>query len=136
MTDRCVQCSVFRTVYRHQNCATNWTDSIKRSQSPFHKTAKVQTWFGWLVAGLSLPRSRLDTGPVHVRFMMDSGIETGFSPTTAGFPCQNYDTKAPHSPSHTCFSYQEDKRPKLGSLPKSNVPSAMVELWITSSHFS
>ena len=107
--------------------------SIKRSQSPFPKTAKAQPWFGWLVAGLSPRRSGLDTGPVHVRIVMDSGIETGFSPTTAGFPCQNHSTNAPHS-SPTHCSYQKDKRANLGSLPKSNVPLAIVELWITKFH--
>ena len=106
-------------------------DSIKRSQSPFPKTAKAQPWSGWLVAGFSPWRSGLDTGPVHVRFVMNSCIETGFSPTIVGFPRQNHSTNAPYSSSCTCFSYQEDKRAKLGSLPKCNVPSAIVELWIT-----
>jgi hypothetical protein len=129
MTDRCVQCSVFRTVYRHQNCSTNWTPLNAAS----HRSVKLQR-FEWLVAGLSPLRSGLDTGPAHVRIVMDSGIETGFSPTTAGFPCQNHSTNALHSPSHTRFSYQEDKRAKLGSLPKSNVLSAIVELWITNPH--
>jgi len=79
-------------------------DSIKRSQSPFPKTAKAQPWFGLLAVGLSPPRSELDTEPVHVRFVTDSGNETGFSPTTAGFPCQNHSTNAPQSPSHTHVS--------------------------------
>jgi len=63
-------------------------DSSKRSQSPFPKTAKAQQW--WLVAGLSPRRSGLDTGPLHVRFAMNSGIEIGFSLSESFQQCSKF----------------------------------------------
>ena len=45
-------------------------------------------------------------------------------------PCQYHSTKAPHSPSCTCFSYQKDKRKKPGNLPESNGRPEIGEQWM------
>ena len=57
-----------------------------------------------------------------------SDTGTGFSQSTSFFPCQYHSTNAPYS--STYCSYQKDKRPKHGNLPKSNYLSEIGEHWI------
>jgi hypothetical protein len=47
-----------------------------------------------------------------------TGTETGFSPSTSVFPCQDHSTNAPYSSSSTRCSYQKDEGTKLPSICK------------------
>jgi hypothetical protein len=52
-----------------------------------------------VVSRLSPYRPRIDPGPVHVRFVMDTGTGTGFSPSILVLPCQYYSINSPYSSS-------------------------------------
>jgi hypothetical protein len=76
-------------------------------------------WFRMLVSGLSTRRSEFDTRSVHVKFVIKNlTMEKGFPPGTQFF--YSIIASMLYAVFNKMLFYQEDKRAKRGSLPRSN----------------